>query len=92
MTEHRHTTRRRRHRAKLAAEQAPCHLCGRDIDWEAPHLDPLSFTIDHVVPLAKGGQDIIENIRPAHRRCNLVKGDGGKDIKARVAFVTPRAW
>jgi len=29
--------------------------------------------IDHLVPLAKGGSDTLENVRPAHGICNLRK-------------------
>jgi hypothetical protein len=31
-------------------------------------------TMDHVIPLSKGGPHIEENIRPAHAVCNLRKG------------------
>lgn len=97
-TELRHTTRRDRHRRKVAQGQPPCHLCGEPIDYAASHLEPLSFTIDHVIPLAKGGPDQLylddgtPQIVAAHRRCNLKKGDGGHDIKAAVAYITDRCW
>jgi 5-methylcytosine-specific restriction endonuclease McrA len=29
--------------------------------------------IDHVYPLSKGGLDTLENVRPAHGKCNIVK-------------------
>lgn len=91
-TELRHTTRRDRHRRKIAQGQPPCHLCGEEIDYAASHLEPLSFTIDHVIPLAKGGADVLENLAAAHRRCNLRKGDGPRDLKAAVSFITDRCW
>jgi 5-methylcytosine-specific restriction endonuclease McrA len=38
---------------------------------------PVSFkemTIDHVIPLAKGGIHSYANTQPAHEECNLAKG------------------
>ena len=32
-------------------------------------------TIDHIVPLSKGGTDKIENMQAACARCNAEKGD-----------------
>lgn len=89
----RNTTRRDRHRKQVARGRPPCHLCGNEIDYDAAsHLEPLSFTIDHIIPLAKGGTDTIDNLAAAHRKCNRDKGDGGPAIKAAVAYVTARAW
>ena len=88
----RNTTRRDRHRKLVARGRPPCHLCGEEIDYAAFHLEPLSFTIDHIIPLAKGGADSLENLAPAHRKCNRAKGDGGAALKAAVAFVTERRW
>lgn len=95
----RSTTKRDRHRRLVARGRPPCHLCGTDIDYDAAsHLEPLSFTIHHVIPLAKGGPDEMHledgtpQIVAAHRKCNRDYGDGGADFKAAVAFVTDRSW
>ena len=66
---------RDRHRAAIKAKRQPCHLCGEPIDYDLPHLDPMAFVVDHVVPLARGGKDEIANKRAAHRSCNGTKGD-----------------
>ena len=55
-----------------------CHLCGKPIDMKAPRKSgsdgwELSLHIDHVVPLSKGGDDTLENVRPSHAQCNLMK-------------------
>lgn len=55
-----------------------CHLCGGPIDLNAPRLVgrpgwEMSLHIDHVVPMSRGGDDTLENVRPAHGKCNVVK-------------------
>lgn len=46
-----------------------CAICGRKIK----NIDDL--TIDHIVPLAKGGKNVAENLQLAHRSCNAAKSD-----------------
>lgn len=39
------------------------------------YLDDGAFTVDHLIPLAEGGDpESFENAYPAHRVCNLKKG------------------
>jgi len=71
----RSTTLRDRHRKIIAADEPPCHICGGEINYQAGHLDPLSFTIDHIVPLNRGGADALDNLAAAHRACNRDKSD-----------------
>lgn len=53
-----------------------CHLCGDKVQDKAwPH--PLSPSLDHVVPLSRGGIHDPDNVRLAHLRCNVEKGAGG---------------
>lgn len=40
-----------------------CHVCGKDGAEEA----------DHVTPLAEGGPDTVENMRPIHIDCHKAK-------------------
>lgn len=53
-----------------------CHLCGKRIGKRAwPH--PLSPSLDHVIPLTKGGGHDSANVRLAHLACNSAKGNRG---------------
>lgn len=52
-----------------------CQLCGDEVDRTAAVPDPLSATLDHIVPLAKGGTHEPSNVQLAHFLCNSVKGD-----------------
>lgn len=47
-----------------------CWLCSDRIDPALSNPDPLSATIDHIVPLEQGGEHSYLNIRPAHKICN----------------------
>jgi len=64
----RNTATRDRDRARIARDKPACHICGQAIDYTLPHLDPWSFVVDHVMPLAKGGADALSNKKAAHRR------------------------
>jgi len=52
-----------------------CQLCGQPVDRTASVPDPLAATIDHVVPLAKGGEHNDANAQCAHFMCNCLKSD-----------------
>lgn len=51
-----------------------CHICGLHIDPSLDRMLPMGATIDHVVPIAKGGVNSVDNVKAAHRSCNIRKG------------------
>ncbi|MBI2358170.1 MAG: HNH endonuclease [Deltaproteobacteria bacterium] len=55
------------HLAKL------CAYCGRRLSCFGGRLD--SKVKDFIVPLAKGGRDVSENIVAACKECHLLRGD-----------------
>lgn len=62
-----------RRRAKL--NNIPCYYCGMPFDWRTKNpYSPLAFTADHVIPREAGGSDLMENLVPAHFKCNRAKG------------------
>lgn len=73
MSRQRNSATQARHRARIAATKAACHICGLPIDYTLHSPAPKSFVIDHVIPLHKGGADTIDNVRAAHRDCNSTK-------------------
>ena len=52
-----------------------CGLCGEPIDSSVKWPDPLSASLDHILPLSKGGHHIPENVQAAHLSCNVRKGN-----------------
>lgn len=54
-----------------------CHICGRLTARERQVPDPRAPTIDHIIPLADGGDDTMRNVATAHFSCNSRRGTGG---------------
>lgn len=62
--------------AEIAERDAwVCGLCERLVDAELVYPDPMSKSLDHVVPLSKGGSHDPSNAQLAHLRCNVSKGN-----------------
>lgn len=51
-----------------------CQLCDELVDRERRFPDPLSASLDHVLPLSKGGSHTLDNVQLAHFSCNSAKG------------------
>lgn len=92
---------RRMAMAQWKKENAPCHLCGKPIDYDAHYLDPFAPTMDHLVPINRGGPAITKDIAPAHRRCNRDRSDallseswgrGNRTGKPSPRLKWSRAW
>ena len=57
-----------------------CYICNKEIDFLASRQVGSegwqnALHIDHVMPLSKGGSDTLDNVRPVHGLCNIVKND-----------------
>lgn len=65
-----------RYRLRTIAERDgfTCHLCSALVDMTLSGKDSMGPTADHVLPVAKGGSDHPDNVRLAHRRCNVRRG------------------
>lgn len=61
--------RRTIYRAKLKrhAGRCPCFVCGT-------HVQLIDATLEHIVPLARGGTDEMDNLDISHEECNRKKG------------------
>lgn len=52
-----------------------CQLCGRIAPKRLRGTnEPMAPELDHIIPLAVGGQHTYENTQCAHRSCNMAKG------------------
>ena len=52
--------------------QGKCALCGKFVRFD-------QFTIDHIIPLAKGGTNDRNNLQCTCKRCNAMKQDFSQD-------------
>jgi len=52
-----------------------CHICLKNIDLSLNRRDPMGFQVDHVIPLSRGGEDKLDNVKPSHAKCNQQKGN-----------------
>ena len=64
----------KRLRAQLIARASTCAICGRWLDKDAPPRTRWRPTVDHIVPLARGGDPYDPgNLRVVHNRCNVIR-------------------
>lgn len=62
---------------RVQRDELPCHICGLPFDLTLPPQHAMSFTADHVEPLALGGHLVRNELLPAHRSCNARRGAHG---------------
>lgn len=51
-----------------------CQICGQPVDRSVGFPHPASPSVDHIVPLSRGGPHVYANVQTSHLRCNLRKG------------------
>lgn len=52
-----------------------CGICGEPVGRDLGWPDPLSVSLDHIVPLSLGGEHTWANVRCSHLRCNTARGN-----------------
>lgn len=70
-------------KALIERDNNICHICGDSCDTEDVYLNENGKkicgekypTIDHVIPRSKGGRHMWSNVKLAHKRCNVIKGN-----------------
>jgi hypothetical protein len=60
-----------------------CHVCKGAVD-------STDLSIDHLIPVAIGGTDELDNLRPVHRSCNSAKGKYSLDDPGTLNY--SRRW
>jgi 5-methylcytosine-specific restriction endonuclease McrA len=102
MTDPRHTHPYRALVRQVRREEGACWLCGQQIDRALPYRDPttrrvnpLSWTLDHVVPVDEAPQLALvrSNCRAAHHRCNSARGKRSPHRSKPIdVLITSRRW
>ena len=64
----------KKNKKRVYATQDTCAICGKKVDFSLKYPHPLSASIDHIIPIAKGGHPSdIDNLQLAHWCCNRQK-------------------
>ena len=86
-------TRRDALRMWLRSQGRPCWICrafGRSgfIDYSLPSGHPMSFEVDELVPVSKGGSPLSRsNVDAAHRCCNQWRSNKSVEEVLRLAAI-----
>jgi hypothetical protein len=67
-----------------------CGPCMRPVDPAIAWPDPMSASVDHIVPLSRGGAHALANVQCAHLGCNSSKGDRDAATQAYVDGLATR--
>lgn len=62
----------------IERDKGICKICGRLVDpsdIENSHVKGMYPSLDHIIPLSKGGTHTWDNVQLAHLRCNAAKCD-----------------
>ena len=70
----RHYLRNWRERQRMKKDAEMSNICLESVDPALAYPDPRSPSLEHVVPLSRGGAHDPSNVVIAHLRCNLSKG------------------
>ena len=87
-----------RNRKAVLAQAEVCAICGMPINKRLKFPDPMSATVDHIIPIARGGHPSDpQNLQAAHLICNQVKGsrlvqENNKDIQKESEVVSNRIF
>ena len=54
-----------------------CGICTKPINNKLKRPNPMSVSLDHIVPVSRGGGHVKENVQSAHLSCNISKGSNG---------------
>ena len=70
------TSAREKLRRIILATETHCYLCNLPVDKTLPPNHPAAAQVEDVIPVSKGGNPLDRNnLRLAHRSCNLRKSD-----------------
>ena len=71
-----HQAQFKSNKKRILQTQSICALCGKPVDKSLKFPHPMSPTVDHIIPVAKGGHPSdISNLQLAHWTCNRQKSD-----------------
>lgn len=65
-----------KNREIILKTQTICAYCGQPVDFSLKYPHPMSPSVDHIIPVSKGGHpSSLDNLQLMHRACNREKSD-----------------
>ena len=64
-----------------------CQICKKPVDKKLSFPSPKAASLDHIVPLSRGGTHESRNVQLAHLSCNTSKGNRVNDVSSRPALL-----
>ncbi len=64
-----------------------CQLCKKSVNPNLAFPNPACASLDHVVPLSRGGSHRATNVQLAHLRCNTSRGNKVENLSPRPALI-----
>lgn len=88
ITDPRDTTAWRALRRQVFGEETHCWQCGMWVDQNLPRTHPMSRTVDHMVPVARGGDGVPSRsgVRLCHRKCNSRRGHRPERVRGEMSI------
>jgi len=62
-----------------------CGICGKKINKNLKYPNVRRVSLDHIIPISKGGTHTFNNVQPAHLNCNISKNNKIDNIQLRLA-------
>lgn len=56
-----------------------CYVCKEKINPRLRMPNYMAATVEHIIPLCKGGTHTWDNVAPSHAKCNFNRGDSLPD-------------
>ena len=64
-----------------------CQLCLTEVDSTLKAPNPMRASLDHVIPLSRGGTHNSDNVQLAHYKCNVSRGNDPLNLSPRPAII-----